>query len=253
MADIVETKQLNETKLSSQVTRKNENEHDWNCTCDECAILIKKRYDCFDVLIHDGATWNQKKRCPKCNCVIWPRRIGPWRVWGCWRCHFDQGCVTMFKDEPDKMYGFALAQNKTVYFHGATQMEVICDGGDYLRLRKPEQLTSPKENDNIIFQYISTEKGHKATWWAFWSQYSDAKQVLDNRPRYRLRKRIGHEKLSALSADPSFTNVWEGMNLCDLRYRFPLATNPVFDDGSEAIYFEMERPDGSWVPCIDPR
>lgn len=227
--------------------------HDINCECQDCMKSVMAFFKGFNVESARTGS-NRGIACPVCRCRIRARKFGVWLVWSCWRESFEVGVVTNFREEADKLFGFAKINDPTsAFFHNNRRLMATCDGDDWVRLVDPKDARYPKVGEEIIIQVFQGEKSPKALWWSFKDEYEQALQELENRPTYRLVHRIGYPKNSKLTHEPAITVRCEGKNLYMIRYNFPKEDFPVYDNGSEAQYFEIQDHAGNWIESCDPR
>lgn len=239
------------------------NGHELRCRCNECENSIVEQFKPFDWMSWDKRFVNETKTC-ECGRKVWGRGRGGFIVWTCWSCNARRGkVVKVINGGEDKVFGFATNEDgKTVYFHLTRQTLIQpVDGSDH-----PEMFDMsgtpvvPHQGDVILFAELKGAKGPKALWWAFESEYTQAKAVIAARVFYRLRWRQGREKLSKLTEAPVMQTLWQGKNLGELRQQH--GHRRLFTEMYEAVYFEKlvqaadpADPDSRdvWEKCEDPR
>lgn len=142
------------------------------------------------------------------------------------------GLVEKFFGDSNREYGFT---KDGVFFHLNNGYEFACDGSD-LPVRVDRRPAAPKTGSRIVYEATTTERGTKATWWAYPESYEAAVRQIEQRPEYRLW-RIGTGRVA-----------WIGKNLANLRIAYPPHVN---------LQLHLLQPqklvDGVWVDCPDPR
>ena len=244
---------MSSVNVNQKQQYQNPSGHELNCACDECAGNIKRLFQAFFV---DTTPYEKALPCPECRRPVRHTKRSQWYVYGCWCYAWEQAMITVVRDDPMKMFGFAEAPNKNIFFHFNQFKHVVFTGGDWLELRPivDGQVIIPEVEACIIYQEITGPKGPKALWWSFFDEYQRAKAELDNRPLYRFVERQGREAMSRLHEKPKRRIYWEGKNLVELRYRFSMLSSPVYDIGHRAMYFEcFDVALDEWVRCDDPR
>ncbi len=236
------------------------NGHELRCRCKECEDSIVEQFKPFDWMSWDKRFANETKTC-ECGRKVWGRGRGGFIIWSCWSCNARRGrVIKVVNGGEDKVFGFAENQDgKIVYFHLTRQTLIQpVDGSDHPEMYDMSGTpVVPQPNEAIMFVELQGQKGPKALWWAFESEYIQAQAAIAARITYRLRWRQGRKKLSKLTDAPVMHTLWEGQNLSELRA--VQGQRRVFDDMYEGVAFEKlvksQDPEScdTWEPCDDPR
>lgn len=95
----------------------------------------------------------------------------------------NHGTVKFFDPNSDKNFGFiAVAGKKDVFFHlknGKTMEEK----NGRPEFSQKNVLREPKKDDAIIFEAVQSEKGPRASHWAFLEDYTRVMEAIASRPR----------------------------------------------------------------------
>lgn len=185
------------------------------------------------------------------------------------------GVVTHYVDGEGAEYGFISydgdfaphIEQRSVFFHHNYQRTFGCNGGNLPVVVNNWNAQLPyAENDcEVVFEIeeaLHPKNGMpclRAKFWGHKDSYDKALAEIAQRYTYRLRKRTGQVATSKLKTKPDYETLWVGKDMMELRKLFPIRTNPIYDRGESAVYFEYKERDAngvevdSWKECGDPR
>lgn len=170
------------------------------------------------------------------------------------------GTVYHFNNDPTKMFGFIKpdaiksGEGATVFFHIDRQREFMCDGGDVPILTG--WTGEPRKGDRVVYEADEGPKGPRVNFWAQQASYLAALEACANRPTYRFRQRAGRLPMSRLHEKPTYTLLWTGNDLSQLRKSYSKSTYNCCNEEHMARYFEVASIQNDtlvWEPCDDPR
>ncbi len=225
------------------------------CKCAKCKQVIQDKFHPFRMEPWGHKWKNQIANCPTCERPCYAKARSSWFIWSCWEClAIEASVIKVISGGENKTYGFAETKdNEPIYFHFNRQARVEFDGGNFPHLVEvTENFQTPDMHDVLLLQPIMGDKGRKALWWVFEIEYSAILKQIQTRPKLRLRRRTGKVPMSRLHEKPSFSTLWEGYDLNELRSS-RYASLECHDTAISAVFFEMFKPEtDSWVPCDDP-
>lgn len=164
------------------------------------------------------------------------------------------GTVKHFDTE--KKFGFITLKDLEVFFHMSFGGIMACLNGDKPEFVKCVLEREPKSGETLLFDYDQGPRGFRATKWAYPESLQQALNQVGLKHTYRFIQRKGRLPTGSRlhnSLDARYTVLWQGTDLEELRTRYPKATNKLFEEEFEALYFKVHS-DGAWTDTLmDPR
>jgi hypothetical protein len=176
----------------------------------------------------------------------------------------EKGVVKFFDSRMDKMFGFIrLESGEEIFFH-QNDFGLLNANDDGSFNFYGTAMDCPRRilKGNII--YFEREEGSrgrsKASPWCFEENYKSALEHLASRTKYRVRKQtVVYAQLPNEPDQPE--TLWEGTDLDALMLKYPRTgdrTDDIFPtfscgDFQHSIWFEQQKPDGTWKLASDPR
>ena len=170
-----------------------------------------------------------------------------------------RGTIVYYNPVEGKEFGFIRpegsdgSKEKNVFFHIKNYFTYRCDGSDDPSLTSRGK-RKPQIGEVVLYTAYNSRRGINANTLAPEDTYKEALESIKNRPTYRLRRRIGPERISRLQEPPELKTLWEGKNLTVLRTIFSKTGYPTkgFPTDYYCFYFEIAK-DNKWEKCEDPR
>lgn len=162
-----------------------------------------------------------------------------------------EGSVKLFKSDPEKLFGFIVADDGDIFFHWRRGGFFVFDFNDYPSFTcQQDGLTIPTVGSKLAFEYDTGPRGKRVVRWGHLDNYKLVCRAIDERKLYRLVFRVGELDPNNVfdQSKLKFETLWEGKNLKELNTGFGKEAFPIIDNGNEATYFEVFDGKDSWLP-----